>query len=240
MPSVLLPPFARALLASLVLAAPFALVAHAASGLVPSLTSRAVTALVRATAVLRPVAASEEPAADEAVEPSAPGVPSFEAVTKPLGHRAPKALLKAQPAALFVSKGTVLELARSAARPRGSFVAQTLQHPAGLRLFGVAALGIGLQDGDILIEALGITPRSPGEIIGAIIEARAKQARLLSGTLWRQGQTFHITVEQPYISPVRTSAAPSPADPSDRAAGFAPADSTETASGTSGKRLLEW
>jgi len=104
----------------------------------------------------------------------------------------------------------VLKLAQSAARPRGSFVAPTPQHPAGLRLSGVAALGIGLQDGDILIEALGIAPRAPGEIIGAILAARAKQARYLSGTLWRQGQTFRITVEQPYID--LTSAAQAPGD----------------------------
>ncbi|HYJ11429.1 MAG TPA: hypothetical protein VEX18_20545, partial [Polyangiaceae bacterium] len=60
-------------------------------------------------------------------------------------------------------------------------------------------LGIGVQDGDILTEALGITPQSPGQLIGGIIEARAKQARYLSGTLWRRGQVLRITVEQPYF-----------------------------------------
>jgi hypothetical protein len=58
-----------------------------------------------------------------------------------------------------------------------------------------------VQDGDILIEALGVTPRAPGQVIGAIIEARAQHARFLSGTLWRRGQTFPITVEQPYLVP---------------------------------------
>jgi hypothetical protein len=69
-----------------------------------------------------------------------------------------------------------------------------------LRLSGVAPLGIGVQDGDILIEALGMTPRSAGQVIGAIIEARSQKARALSGTLWRRGQTFRITVEQPYLT----------------------------------------
>jgi hypothetical protein len=70
-----------------------------------------------------------------------------------------------------------------------------------LRLVGVAGLGIGVQDGDILIDAMGITPRSSGEIIGAIVQARAQRVRYLSGTLWRHGQTFRITVEQPYLDP---------------------------------------
>lgn len=106
---------------------------------------------------------------------------------------------KVAPTALFISQATVLKLAESAVRPRGAFVGQTAEHPPGLRLSGVASLGIGLQDGDILIEALGIAPRGPGEVIGAIIEARARNARLLSGTVWRQGQTFRLTVEQPYL-----------------------------------------
>jgi hypothetical protein len=48
---------------------------------------------------------------------------------------------------------------------------------------------------------MGISPRTSGEIIGAIVEARARRVRALSGTLWRGGQTFRITVEQPYLDP---------------------------------------
>jgi hypothetical protein len=187
------------LLASVALGAPFLLAAHAAAGLVGPFTQSAVKVLLRATAPF--AAAAPEPQA-EVVDDAAPAAPaelSFEVATKPRGPRVAKPAPKAKPSSLFVSEATVLRLAQSAARPQGSFVAQSDQHPAGLRLSGVAALGIGVQDGDILIDALGITPRSPGQIIGAIIEARAKQARFLSGTLWRQGQTFPITVEQPYL-----------------------------------------
>jgi hypothetical protein len=199
MPSVAVPRFARVLVGSLLLGAPFVVAAHLASGLVAPLTSTIVAALVRVTAPVTALPAPE-PEAD-GVDPvaDAPLELSFEVATKSAAQRAAKARPPAKPAALFVSEATVLKLAQSVARPRGSFVAQSPEHPAGLRLSGVAALGIGVQDGDILIEALGITPRGPGEIIGAIIEARAKQARFLSGTLWRQGQTFAITVEQPYL-----------------------------------------
>jgi hypothetical protein len=193
--------FARALLGSVVLGAPFALSAHAASALVGPLTQRAVTLLMGVTA---PLAASLPAPAELQAEPpcDAPSSSSelrFDAATKSNAHRGFKSAPKAKPAALFVSAATVLKLAQSNARPRGSFVGATAQHPAGLRLTGVAALGIGVQDGDILTEALGIAPHGPGEIIGAIIEARAKQARFLSGTLWRQGESFSLTVEQPYV-----------------------------------------
>lgn len=201
MPAVAAPRFARALLGSVALGLPFLLSAHAASALVAPLTNAAVTLLVRATAPLTAVQVTEPEAEPEDLAPHASLELGFDAVTKSPVRRSAKPQPKpAKPAALFVSEATVLKLSQSAARPRGSFVAASPQHPAGLRLSGVAALGIGVQDGDILIEALGITPRAPGQVIGAIIEARAKQARFLSGTLWRQGQTFPITVEQPYLS----------------------------------------
>jgi hypothetical protein len=150
-----------------------------------------------------------------------PSALAFDAATKAPVRRSAKPSHKAAPAALFVSAATVLKLSQSSARPRGSFVAASAQHPAGLHLSGVAGLGIGVQDGDILVEALGITPRGAGQVIGAIIEARAKQARFLSGTLWRQGQTFPITVEQPYVSPVRASVDPALVDQDPRSTGLA-------------------
>jgi hypothetical protein len=186
-----------ALLGSLALGVPFVVAAHNASSLVTPLATTAVAGLLRATALLQPAAAATpEPDADE-VAPIEPAALTFDVATKPAARRSFKAPQK--PGAVFVSEASVLKLAKTAARPQGAFVAQTAQHPAGLRLSGVAALGIGVQDGDILIEALGATPRSPGQVIGAILEARAKQARFLSGTLWRNGQTFRITVEQPYV-----------------------------------------
>jgi hypothetical protein len=91
-----------------------------------------------------------------------------------------------------------LALAQSQARPSGRFVGAQQGRPAGLLLSGVGSLGVGLQEGDVLIEALGSAPTSPGQVIGAIIEARARRASALGGTLWRGGHTFRITVEQPY------------------------------------------
>jgi len=224
MPAVAAPRFARVLVASLLMGAPFLVAAHLAGGLVAPLTGAIVTALLRVTTPLgAPTAVEPEADATDGVLDAPLGL-SFDVATKSPAQRAAKPRPAAKPSALFVSEATVLKLSQSAARPRGSFVAQSAEHPAGLRLSGVAALGIGVQEGDILIEALGITPRAPGEIIGAIIEARAKQARFLSGTLWRQGQTFAITVEQPYLqsASLRPPAAPPFPDPIGRTTAFAP------------------
>ena len=190
------PAFVRSLLGSVALGVPFWLAAHLAAALVTPLTNTTVGALVRVTAPLTVVTTADTEAEAAAPPNDEPVALALGAATKPTARRGFKAA--ASPASLFVSKATVLKLAQTAARPHGSFVQQTPEHPAGLRLSGVAPLGIGVQDGDILIEALGITPRSPGQVIGAVIEARAKQARFLSGTIWRHGQTIRLTVEQPY------------------------------------------
>jgi hypothetical protein len=68
-----------------------------------------------------------------------------------------------------VSAATVLELAESGARPRGKPVGATAQRPAGLRLSGVSALGIGVEDGDVLTEAAGV----PALDASGVIERRA-------------------------------------------------------------------
>jgi hypothetical protein len=217
--------FARSLLGSVALGVPFVLVAHVASGFITPLASTAVAALLRVTAPLSPSASDAQPV-EEVFDDSPLAEPE---VVLAAAHKGParhgaKPPAKAPPGALFVSKATVLKLSQSAARPHGAFVQQTPEHPAGLRLFGVAALGIGVQDGDILIDALGATPTSPGQVIGAVIAARAKTPRFLSGTLWRRGQSIRITVEQPYegSSPSLTSVAPPSGDSGDRTTGFAP------------------
>lgn len=187
------------LLASL--AAPFGAVAYGAASLVAPLGRSAANALLGLVAPLSGVEPAPAPDALTEEEPVAvsPGaLPVSGNLAAPRRGQA-RAAPRAKPESLFVSQAQVLALSQRAALPRGAFVPQTPEHPAGLRLAGVGALGIGVQDGDILVEALGIAPRAPGELIGAILQARAKNTRFLSGTLWRRGNTFRITVEQPYL-----------------------------------------
>jgi hypothetical protein len=194
--------WSRVLVLSIALGAPFWLASRAAAGLVAPLSRTLVAALSAAVAPLESQSGRPLEEQPENVVAPAPLELSFEPIQSS-GERArvrSRAPVKpGPPAALFVSQATVLRLAQTSARPRGSFVAETADHPAGLLLSGVAGLGIGVRDGDILVDALGAIPRSAGQVIGAIIEARAKQARYLSGRIWRQGQTFAITVEQPYV-----------------------------------------
>jgi hypothetical protein len=202
--------FGQVVLACAALGSPFALVASSAGAFVEPLSRAAVGALLSASSALSAPSAPRlppEPLELDAELPPSDALASSN--TKPAGARAGRAgraIRPQSPAALFVSAAKVLRLSQGSARPQGELVAATAQHPAGLRLSGVAALGIGVQDGDILVEALGAAPRSPGQIIGGIIEARAQRARYLSGTLWRRGQTLKITVEQPYLQ----AAAPEP------------------------------
>jgi hypothetical protein len=193
---------ARPLLVTLALGLPFVLTAQAAARLVGPMGQAWAVALSRVMAPLAAPAESGAPEVSPEPEPPEPDVVEVAVAASKGAKRPGPAKLAPKPAvpsALFVSAEAVLKLAESAARPRGSFVAATATTPAGLRLSGVSGLGIGVQDGDILIEALGMTPRASGQIIGAIIEARAKNARYLSGTLWRRGHSFRITVEQPYL-----------------------------------------
>lgn len=190
-------------LGAVALSAPFLFVAKAQSAVADCALSAAVSTLLSVTAPLSAAAVPLEPLAGaEAPLPFGPvSEPGGIGAGKPKAGSGARAKTAAKPQALFVSAASVLALSKSAARPRGTFVPQTAQHPAGLQLVGIGALGIGVQDGDILIDALGISPRTSGQIIGAIVEARARRVRALSGTLWRAGQTFSITVEQPYLDP---------------------------------------
>lgn len=103
------------------------------------------------------------------------------------------------PRVLFVGQDQVLKLASSGARPRGVAVPATSARPAGLKLSGVAALGIGLVDGDVLTRAVGQPALSSGAVIQAVLAARARRAPVLEGEFWRGAERWVLRVEQPYL-----------------------------------------
>ncbi len=115
----------------------------------------------------------------------------------------------AAPRSVFVSAARVLAVAQSGARPRGKPVPKTATRPAGLKLSGVSALGLGVLDGDVLTEAAGAPALDGGAVIEAVLRARAKQAKTISGTFYRGDERYSLVVEQPY--PVRRAEAPAPA-----------------------------
>ncbi len=99
---------------------------------------------------------------------------------------------------LRISRAQVLALAARHAIPQAVPVKATAYHPAGLLLRGVSALGVGLEDGDVLTEAAGQKASSVGVVIGIVLAARARQSPEISGRIYRAGAPFQVTVEQPY------------------------------------------
>ncbi|HLV19489.1 MAG TPA: hypothetical protein VKZ49_01355 [Polyangiaceae bacterium] len=105
------------------------------------------------------------------------------------------------PTGVRVAADQVLRLARAGARPSGVKVPARGKRPPGLALRGVSALGIGVQDGDVLTHVEGQPVASVGAVIGHIVAARGAGAAVIHGRLWRGDRAFVLVVEQPYLKP---------------------------------------
>ncbi len=116
--------------------------------------------------------------------------------TKKAAKKPPK---QAPAKGIFVSAETVLKLASRGGRPRGTPVKAAGSRPAGLRLSGVSALGIGLEDGDVLTRALGRPALSASSVVEGVIVARSKRMKVLDGEIYRGNARYLIQVEQPYL-----------------------------------------
>ncbi len=118
------------------------------------------------------------------------------------GHRSGEGVVDANPSrGLRIDRDVVLELANRGVRPRGVFVPKRSEQPAGLALYGVGALGIGMQDGDILTHINGVPAASAGQVVSAVIAARGARASVIAGRFWRKGEFWQLAVEQPYLDP---------------------------------------
>lgn len=97
-----------------------------------------------------------------------------------------------------ISASQVLALAARRAMPDAVPVKATSEHPAGLMLRSVSALGVGLQDGDVLTEAAGQKASSVAAVVGIVLAARGRQVPEISGRFYRGWVPFGLSVEQPY------------------------------------------
>jgi hypothetical protein len=151
-------------------------------------------------AVLFRAPATPEPERDDAVIPTEVSLAPEALAAPPVkGKKRGAKTTRSGPPVVFVSRDTVLSLASTGARPRGVPVPATALRPAGLKLLGVAGLGVGLRDGDVLTRALGVPALSSGAVVQAVLAARAKRAPVLEGEFWRGNQRWIIRVEQPYL-----------------------------------------
>lgn len=98
-----------------------------------------------------------------------------------------------------VREAVVLRLANGGVRPTGIPVPARGTRPAGVALVGVSALGIGLQDGDVLVSAAGRPTLAAGDVVGVVIGSRAHRAAEISGRFYRDGEPWNLVVEQPYV-----------------------------------------
>ena len=133
----------------------------------------------------------------------------FELVDEPATARASGAPAKARHGAkhgsepgvahaIRISSAQVLSLASRRAMPGATPVHASAEHPAGLALHGVSALGVGLSDGDVLTEAAGQRASSVALVVGVVLAARARHSPVISGRFFRAGTPYVVTVEQPY------------------------------------------
>lgn len=195
-----MPVLARRLL--LLLPLPFAVAfgAWGSAKVADRVGAEAASALVPWAALARPAAVpeqSEPPLVVLAADTSSPAAaPRGQPRRRSPKHR--QRVAAAGPSVIFVGKDSVLRLASSGAVPRGVPVPASGARPAGVRLFGVSALGIGLRDGDVLTRALGVPALSSGAVVHAVLAARARHAAVLEGEVWRGDQRIVLRVEQPY------------------------------------------
>ena len=158
--------------------------------------------LIRAVPTLPPQSDQDRQLEPNELEPSFDSGSGVRAAAFDSKHsRAPSRQRTAPKQGIFITSAQVLALAARRAMPQASFVKANAQHPAGLMLGGVSALGVGLQDGDILTEAAGQKATSVAMVVGVVLAARSRQASVISGRFYRGSVPFLLTVEQPYPTP---------------------------------------
>lgn len=99
---------------------------------------------------------------------------------------------------VFVGADTVLRLAMSGVIPEGRPVDAAGGRPAGIELFGVSALGVGVHDGDVLTEIAGRSVRTEGQVVGAVVALRARRVGSIAAAFYRGSERWSLIVEMPY------------------------------------------
>ena len=80
--------------------------------------------------------------------------------------------------------------------------------PAGIELFGVGSLGIGMRDGDVLTVVAGRAVRTEAQIVGLVLAARARHDPGISAVFWRGKAPWALFVAMPYAERPASIGAP--------------------------------
>ncbi len=102
------------------------------------------------------------------------------------------------------NRARVLGWANGQVVPQGRTAAASFGMPAGIELFQVGALGLGLRDRDRLIAVDGLPVASRADVVVATLGARGRQQHVIVATLVRNTESgpvqFQVAIEQPYLS----------------------------------------
>jgi len=101
---------------------------------------------------------------------------------------------------ILISEQTVLRLANAGVVPGALDVAAQAKRPAGIQLSGVSAMGVGLLDGDILVQVAGVPVKRQTQVAAIVRAARERKVHSINARVWRNGETIALTVGMPYLS----------------------------------------
>lgn len=104
---------------------------------------------------------------------------------------------------ILIGEQTILRLANAGVIPQAVAVPRQGARPGGLQLGGVSAMGVGLQDGDVLFQVAGVPVSSDTQVAEIVRAARDRQVRSVSARIWRNGETLALVVGMPYLDSSR-------------------------------------
>jgi hypothetical protein len=134
------------------------------------------------------------------LEPPVKHEPAARQVTNRVARRVTKS-----EQSIRVGAARVLALAERGVIPAATSTAARRDRPAGLSLVNVSALGIGVQDGDVLTHVAGQPVQSVEQVIALVLAMRDEHVEHISARLYRGAVPLSLVVEQPYFGRVRVA-----------------------------------
>jgi S1-C subfamily serine protease len=102
---------------------------------------------------------------------------------------------------IFVSPEMIRRAVPASGRPAAAWSPRTAEHPAGMMISSPGALGGTILAGDVIYEAEGQALGSPEQLVSVVMQAYRRNARFVSGRLWRHGEAWVLTVEPGWVPP---------------------------------------
>ncbi len=99
-----------------------------------------------------------------------------------------------------IGRARVKAAVKAGIRPSGAGVPATSWRPAGLAVYGISAVGVGLRDGDVLTRIGGSPASSTGAVIAAVSAALRRKQPAIVGEVWRGHHRFLVSVELPEVT----------------------------------------